>query len=495
IQELGNYTGDFGLITESSWRLSNFEIESDRSSFFNMLNLRKNCFDKKFYETFYLMYVNYDLNRIEELLKSATVEIGKIPRCSNKYFNMLQQIQVIVEMQEARHIFNFSKNNIENIKWVMKTWRERMPLSHYSIENWMVLCTWRYHIYNRISNLELSEISTKGMHDLARSLNCLGKTARRNRCYDLSHNSLSKVFMLSNIEVVDAFKKIEEELKCYLCEGKYLEGLELACGANIDYFTVKEKGKIFFYKGLFTYFIERDSMGVSNGVDGYRGVNVSGIPFSTNPYNNTYNNNPYSPTNNTSNNPYSPNNNTPIVNPYSPNNNPYSPNNNTPNNNPYSPTNNTPTNNPYSPNNNPYSPNNNTPNNNAYSPNNIPFTSHSPNTLYSSSSYTNSPNTPTTNPSYSNSPNTPYPNSPNTSYFNSKSEQLFLQSLQICPDVPECWYTYGIFMEKCYYECRRMGSREEYKREEIRPDIRPDIRREIKDNKDNKEYIKDNKDY
>lgn len=209
IQEIGVMKNDVNLVIEALWKTSNLSLEEERNV---LLRLVKES-NKNLSQIVSTFLVNDELayNRL------VTRNIQKLVMYRDKHF--LNNLQVTLEMRD------------ESVK------KDKLPMYFEGFREWSHLMTLRNH-----SNILSGTI--KSFHELAKNYNLMGRICYENEHYDVAQHVITKIFALSNIEVVDAYEKIETDLMIYTkCNPQI--GIELINIANLNYFTAAQKSRLF----------------------------------------------------------------------------------------------------------------------------------------------------------------------------------------------------------------------------------------------------------
>eukprot|EP01114_Cavostelium_apophysatum_P014185 TRINITY_DN3613_c0_g1_i5.p1 TRINITY_DN3613_c0_g1~~TRINITY_DN3613_c0_g1_i5.p1 ORF type:complete len:3612 (+),score=1106.25 TRINITY_DN3613_c0_g1_i5:200-11035(+) len=174
---------------------------------------------------------------------------------------VLQSFQQIVELKESTQIIkdiNGSNKNqtVNDIHAILKTWRERLPNSWEDISVWGELLSWRQHVFTLINAAFAQETNSPtpyiGHHETAWTINRFSHIARKHQLVEVCLNALSKIYTLPNIEIQDAFVKLQEQVKCYFqLPAHYRTGLDIINSTNLDYFAPQQKAEFFQLKGEF----------------------------------------------------------------------------------------------------------------------------------------------------------------------------------------------------------------------------------------------------
>jgi len=157
----------------------------------------------------------------------AMREWKRLPRLvSHIHLQLLQAAQQVMELQEAAQIhqglLHGCQNSLQDIKAIVKTWRNRLPIISDNLSNWNEIFTWRQHLctfianhYNQESD-QASNHSMLGVHASAQAIIHFGKIARKQNLKGICLDSLSKIYTIPSVPIVDCFLKIRQQVKCYV---------------------------------------------------------------------------------------------------------------------------------------------------------------------------------------------------------------------------------------------------------------------------------------
>ena len=165
---------------------------------------------------------------------------------------LLQIFQQFVELQEVSTVFaSLAHTNATNLnhrsaelKTLMQTWRERLPNLWDDINAWSDLVAWRQHVFSSVNKAYLPLVSLiqrnegpgsstnsyayRGYHETAWIINRFAHVARKHGLEDVCISSLTKIYLLPNIEIQEAFLKLREQARCH-----YHNPHELTQGLNV----------------------------------------------------------------------------------------------------------------------------------------------------------------------------------------------------------------------------------------------------------------------
>ncbi|XP_011636974.1 transformation/transcription domain-associated protein [Pogonomyrmex barbatus] len=274
--ELGghnNYNNPF-LVLESAWRIPNWSVMKEI-----LAQLEQNCpremlWKINLYRGFVTLCTNEDqhLSTVERYVEMASAmcmrEWRRLPRIvSHVHQPLLQAAQQIMELQEAMQIhqglLHGRNNSLHDMKAIVKTWRNRLPVIADDLSHWSDIFTWRQHHYSFISNHydsqqdQTANHSLLGVHASMQAIIHFGKIARKQNLCGVCLDSLVKIYNSpTSVPMVDCFQKIRQQVKCYLQmatmggQNELQEGLEVLESTNMGYFTKEMIAEFYALKGL-----------------------------------------------------------------------------------------------------------------------------------------------------------------------------------------------------------------------------------------------------
>lgn len=192
---------------------------------------------------------------------------------SHIHLPLLQAAQQIMELQEAMQIhqglLHGRSSSLHDMKAIVKTWRNRLPVIADDLSHWSDIFTWRQHHYTFISSHfkspasqpeatpnQFTNHSMIGVHASAQAIIHFGKIARKHNLSGVCMDSLSRIYTIPSVPIVDCFQKIRQQVKCYLqmasVSGKneLQEGLEVIESTNLKYFTKEYTAEFYALKGM-----------------------------------------------------------------------------------------------------------------------------------------------------------------------------------------------------------------------------------------------------
>lgn len=265
------------LILDSSWRVPNWTLFKE-----SLLAVEQNCAKEHMYRV--AMYKGYNcicnpeevnlqvVERMSELASTFCIkEWRRLPSViSHIHIPLLQAAQQIMELQEAGQIHSgfavqgtvsrmgggIASSQLHDMKAIVKTWRNRLPVLADDLSHWSDIFAWRQHHYQAIvshydsSSLTLPSVAGNsntsaaaqpgpgqqttsagpsssagenqashamlGVHASAQSIIYYGKVARKHGLISVCLDSLNRIHTIPSVPIVDCFQKIRQQVKCYL---------------------------------------------------------------------------------------------------------------------------------------------------------------------------------------------------------------------------------------------------------------------------------------
>eukprot|EP00794_Sanderia_malayensis_P003407 gene3407-3897_t len=267
------------IVLESAWRIPDWSAMKEA-----LTQLRFLAYRLSLYRGF-VAICNPDEQHqqptiVTKLVETATTQAirqwRKLPSIvSEIHSSLLRAAQQIMELQEASSIHvglqqqNIGRGpNLHDMKAIVKTWRNRLPLHCDDLVHWSDVFMWRHHHYQSIvagyENISSTMPETQssnhamlGVHASAWSIIHYGHVARKHGLTGVCLDSLSRIHTIPSVPIVDCFHKIREQVKCYLQMAGVMgkqelqEGLEVIESTNLRYFSKEMTAEFFALKGMF----------------------------------------------------------------------------------------------------------------------------------------------------------------------------------------------------------------------------------------------------
>uniref|UniRef100_A0A670YBT6 Transformation/transcription domain associated protein n=1 Tax=Pseudonaja textilis TaxID=8673 RepID=A0A670YBT6_PSETE len=282
------------LVLECAWRVSNWTAMKEALVQVELSCPKEMAWKVNMYRG-YLAICHPDeqqLNFIERLVEMASGlairEWRRLPQVvSHVHTPLLQAAQQIIELQEAAQInaglqpANLGRNNsLHDMKTVVKTWRNRLPIVSDDLSHWSSIFMWRQHHYqgersswdsktlvistsivsayeNSAQHDPSSNNAMLGVHASASAIIQYGKIARKQGLVNVALDILSRIHTIPTVPIVDCFQKIRQQVKCYLQlagvmgKNECMQGLEVIESTNLKYFTKEMTAEFYALKGMF----------------------------------------------------------------------------------------------------------------------------------------------------------------------------------------------------------------------------------------------------
>ncbi|ROL48463.1 Transformation/transcription domain-associated protein [Anabarilius grahami] len=267
------------LVLECAWRVSNWAAMKEA-----LVQVELSCPKEMAWKV--NMHRGYlaichpeeqQLNFIERLVEMASSlairEWRRLPHIvSHVHTPLLQAAQQIIELQEAAQInaglqpANLGRNtSLHDMKTVVKTWRNRLPIVSDDLSHWSSIFMWRQHHYQAIvtayeTNAQHDPNTNNamlGVHASASAIIQYGKIGRKQGLVNVALDILSRIHTIPTVPIVDCFQKIRQQVKCYLQlagvmgKNECMQGLEVIESTNLKYFTKEMTAEFYALKGMF----------------------------------------------------------------------------------------------------------------------------------------------------------------------------------------------------------------------------------------------------
>ncbi|OWR41911.1 transformation/transcription domain-associated protein isoform 1 [Danaus plexippus plexippus] len=194
-------------------------------------------------------------------------EWRRLPRLvAHAHLPLLRAAQQLMELSEAAQIhtglLHSRPTSLHDMKAIVKTWRNRLPVVADPLSHWGAIFTWRQHHYQFIASHydsqtdHASNHSMLGVHASAQAIIHFAKIARKHNLSGVCLDSLHRIYTIPSVPIVDCFQKIRQQVKCHIqmswTEGKdeLQEGLDMIESTNFKYFTKEMTAEFYAFKGL-----------------------------------------------------------------------------------------------------------------------------------------------------------------------------------------------------------------------------------------------------
>ncbi|KAK3867130.1 hypothetical protein Pcinc_027378 [Petrolisthes cinctipes] len=275
VQEYGSSeaSGNPLLVLESAWRVPNWARMKEALAHVEQSYPKELAWKINLYRG-YLAICHPEeehLKLVEKLVEAATVlcirEWKRLPHVvSHIHLPYLQAAQQVMELQEACQIHqglvHGRTNSLHDMKAIVKTWRNRLPVIADDLSHWSDIFTWRQHHYQFIVSHYTDSgenQSMLGVHASAQAIIHFGKIARKHNLSNVCLESLSRIHTIPSVPVVDCFQKIRQQVKCYhqmamatnMGKNELQGGLEVIESTNLKFFNKDMTAEFYALKGMF----------------------------------------------------------------------------------------------------------------------------------------------------------------------------------------------------------------------------------------------------
>ncbi|XP_069681279.1 transformation/transcription domain-associated protein isoform X3 [Periplaneta americana] len=261
------------LILESSWRVPDWNLMKEALNQVETSCPKEMMWKMNLYRGFLAICHPEEphLNAVDRCVELASGlcmrEWRRLPHIvSHIHLPLLQAAQQIMELQEASQIHQALQHgrssSLHDMKAIVKTWRNRLPVIADDLSHWSDIFTWRQHHYTFIASHydsqhdQTSNHSMLGVHASAQAIIHFGKIARKHNLSGVCLDSLSRIYTIPSVPIVDCFQKIRQQVKCYLQmatvtgKNELQEGLEVIESTNLKYFTREMTAEFYALKGM-----------------------------------------------------------------------------------------------------------------------------------------------------------------------------------------------------------------------------------------------------
>ncbi|KAL8351867.1 hypothetical protein RB601_002265 [Gaeumannomyces tritici] len=284
LQDFAKHENFQDLLLECAWR--NTEMWTNQDHREALDNLIKGVMDaptprRAFFQAFMSLLKLHskqeslpEFTRVcDEAIQLSIRKWHQLPRrFTAAHIPLLQNFQQLVELHDASVICaSLASTSLQNLdsksselKLLLGAWRDRLPNTWDDITTWQDLVTWRQHIFGLINSTYIpllppqnqqtggSTFAYRGYHETAWIINRFAHVARKHSLPDVCVGQLSRIYLLPNIEIQEAFLKLREQAKCHFQNPEELtNGLEVINNTNLNYFSAPQKAEFYTLKGMF----------------------------------------------------------------------------------------------------------------------------------------------------------------------------------------------------------------------------------------------------
>lgn len=272
---------DSFLVLESSWRNPNWTQMKEA-----LTEVEYNCpREMAWLVNLYRGYLcicaggEQQLTNVERHAEAAAAqcvrEWRRLPRIvAHAHLPLLRAAQQLMELSEAAQIHTGLVHNrqssLHDMKAIVKTWRNRLPVLADPLSHWSAIFTWRQHHYQFIashyenhSDPTMAHHAMLGVHASAQAITHFAKIARKQNLFGVCLDSLHRIYTIPSVPIVDCFQKIRQQVKCHIqmswSEGKeeLQEGLDMIESTNFKYFTKDMTAEFYAFKGFLSAHLSR----------------------------------------------------------------------------------------------------------------------------------------------------------------------------------------------------------------------------------------------
>uniref|UniRef100_A0A915BXE0 FAT domain-containing protein n=2 Tax=Parascaris univalens TaxID=6257 RepID=A0A915BXE0_PARUN len=219
-------------------------------------------------------------NRISKTLEAASEQLIKewkrLPSIvSQSHVHILQAAHQVQEVLEASAISShlggtLQGSVINDVKSIIKTWRNRSPTLADAFSHWVDIHQWRLHHYaSAVGMLQNWDTAQPGqlqqsllpIHSAAQSQIQMARAARKNGLVNVALDMLTRMHTMPTLPAMDAHAKVYENLKCLLKvsmskeltaqdkQDVLLEALHMVEDTSVSALTKDQVSKLFTMKG------------------------------------------------------------------------------------------------------------------------------------------------------------------------------------------------------------------------------------------------------
>lgn len=263
------------LLMDCAWRISDWNLMKQMIGRAEQSTTKQSNYKLNLYNGYVAILSQKESaaavsKHIETASNACLQEWRRLPTIvSHIHIPILQVAQEIMELQEASQIHQDLQRKqalpFHDMKSIVKTWRNRLPVIADDLTHWNDIFTWRQHHYQLITESTAgsnSIVASLGTQASAQTMIKFGKIARKHNLLTVSLKSLQGIETINSVPVADCFQKIVQNVKCSIQQAQYAEdsqaelseALRTIESVNMDIFSVENKAVLHGYKGyLYTY--------------------------------------------------------------------------------------------------------------------------------------------------------------------------------------------------------------------------------------------------
>lgn len=266
------------LLMDCAWRISDWNLMRQSIAKAEQMTCKQSNYKLNLFNG-YVAILNQKENSLAvskyiELASTACLqEWRRLPTIvSHIHIPILQVAQQIMELQEASQINQDLQRKqalpFHDMKSIVKTWRNRLPVIADDLTHWNDVFTWRQHHYQLITDstsASNSLLSNLGSQASAQTMVKFAKVSRKHNLLSVAQKSLQGIDSLSSVPITDCFQKVLQTVKCLIQKAQYAEdsqselseALKVIDSVNTDLFQAEHKSVLSAFKGYLNTYIGR----------------------------------------------------------------------------------------------------------------------------------------------------------------------------------------------------------------------------------------------
>lgn len=268
------------LLMDCAWRISDWNLMRQALARAEQMGLKQSNYKLNLYNGYISVLNQKDstnaVSKHIELASTACLqEWRRLPAVvSHMHIPILQVSQQIMELQEASQIHQDLQRKqalpFHDMKSIVKTWRNRLPVIADDLTHWNDIFTWRQHHYQLITEStsgSSSIVSNLGSQAAAQTMVKFVKIARKHNMLSVAQKSILEMDNIGSIPVSDCFQKVVQKVKCSLQlaqvadnqQNDLCEALNSIETANMDIFPAENTAVLGAYKGYLNTYLGRSA--------------------------------------------------------------------------------------------------------------------------------------------------------------------------------------------------------------------------------------------
>lgn len=266
------------LLMDCAWRISDWNLMKQTIARVEQINSKQPNYALSLFNGYVTVLSQKDSTtvigkHIETASTSCLNEWRRLPSIvSHIHLPILQVAQQIMELQEASQIHQDLQRKqalpFHDMKSIVKTWRNRIPVIADDLTHWNDIFTWRQHHYQLIADSTTSSntiVANLGSQAAAKTMIKFGKIARKHNLLSVAQKLLQGIDTIPSLPVSECFQKIVQNVKCSIqlaqcsenSQNDLTEALKSLDSVNIELFTPEQKAELVAYKGYFYTYLGR----------------------------------------------------------------------------------------------------------------------------------------------------------------------------------------------------------------------------------------------